>query len=916
MEKNRRRNGARLGLHIVLATLLAGLTLVAGTSPAHAVTPATCDIAATGSTPCVAAYSSVRALYATYNGPLYQVTRQSDGAAADVSTLAVGGYANAAGQDAFCAGTVCLVTKIYDQSPQDNDLTIAPVGLAGSGNFGVRADALPVVADGHNVYGFLFDAGTGYRKLVGNGVPTGAQPESMYAVLSGTYITQVDRCCFGFGNAETIPDNTGSAHMDALNISTVCTAPPCSGVGPWWQADLENGTFMSGGASNPSNVGMGWNKPFVTGVLRNNGTTNFALDGGDATVPTLTSLYSGALPAGYSPMLKEGGIILGIGGDNSNAASGAFFEGAMTTGSMSNATVANIQTNIDSVGYSGTTGGGTGVPVAYPAGGQCLDVAGADVGGNGAAVQIGTCTHDAVDQRWTTTNGLVTGPLKSLNRCLNVSGGGTANGTPVQIADCSGGASQVWTQQTNGTLLNPGSGKCLTSPGGSTTSGTQLVIDACTGAVSQRFWVAYPHRPIDAPAGKCLDVAGPNNGTTGTDVTIGQCKREEVDQYWRQNADQTITSLGLCLDIDGNATAVGTDVSLWTCSSSIGGQKWVQQNNGSLLNPQSGLCLTAPSTANGTVLEIQKCTGAANQKFTANGGQAYNSGGHPVNAPGGKCVDVVGDDQYGNWFGVNVQLWDCLPNAADQHWIYKSDDRTLRTLTRCLDIKGNVTTAGADVHLFNCNGVGGQEWLQQPDGTLKNPQSGLCLTATGGATANGTILEIQACTGAASQKFTVTSAVALSPGNRVSLQATSSCCTASYARHAFGNGLLSGIAAGSSAADKADASWIVRPGLSNAACVSFESANFPNGYLRQSSSQIRQQTNDGTPGFATDATFCPVPGQSGQGISLQWAGNPALYLRHYAGALYLASNGGSNAWDTATGWAADVSWAPVSPWVS
>lgn len=913
MEQPQRRSVARSSLHAAIAVLLACFMLVVGIAPAQAVTPAPCDIAATASVPCVAAYSSVRALYTAYNGPLYQVTRQSDGTSTNISTLVAGGYANAAGQDTFCAGTVCLVTKVYDQSSQHNDLVVAPVGLAGSADFGVRADALPVVAEGHNVYGLLFDAGTGFRKMVGSGVPTGSQPESIYAVLSGTYITQVDRCCFGFGNAETVADNTGSAHMDSLNISTVCTAPPCNAVGPWFQADLENGTFMSGGASNPANVGMGWNKPFLTGALRNNGTTNFALDGGDATGATLTSLYSGALPSGYNPMLKEGGIVLGIGGDNSNAASGAFFEGAMTTGYMSNATLASIQTNIDAVNYTGTTGGGTGVPVAYPAGGQCLDVAGSDIGVNGAAVQIWTCLHDAVDQRWTTTNGLVSGPLKSLNRCLDVAGGGSVSGTVVQLYDCTGNAAQVWTQQANGTLLNPASGKCLTSPGGSTTNGTQLVIDTCGTTASQRFWVAYPARPINAPAGKCIDVAGANNGTLATNVTISTCLREEVDQYWRQNPDQTIVSLGLCLDIKGNLTASGTEVELYTCNG-VGGQKWVQQDNGAMLNPQSGLCLTAPATTNGTVLQIQKCTGAANQKFPAIGGQAYNSGGHPVTAPGSKCVDVLGDDQYGNWFGVNVQLWDCATGAADQHWIYKADDKTLRTLTRCLDIKGNSTAAGTDTQLFNCNGVGGQQWVPQADGTLKNPQSGQCLTATGGATANGTVLEIQPCTGAASQKFGVTPSVALGSGNRVSLQATTSCCTASYVRHASGNGLLSGIAAGSSAGDKADATWIVRPGLSNAACVSFESSNFANGYLRQASSQLKQQTNDGTAGFATDATFCPVAGLSGTGVSLQWAGNSSLYIRHYMGSLYLASNGGANAWDTATSWAQDASWSPVSPW--
>lgn len=904
----RRHGTAAHALSFALALVLSGFALVPGASPAKAVTPAPCDILSSASTPCVAAYSSVRALYTSYNGPLYEVARASDGQATNIGLLAAGGYANAAAQDSFCADTVCTVTKIYDQSPQHNDLTIAPVGLAGSENFGVRADLLPIMAEGNKAYGLLFTAGTGYRKMVGSGVATGAEPESMYAVLSGTYITQVDRCCFDFGNAETVADNTGDAHMDALNISTVCTAAPCNGVGPWFQADLENGTFMSGGDPNPSNISMGWDKPFVTGVLRNDGVTNFALDGGSSNDPTLTSLYSGPLPSGYSPMQKEGGIILGIGGDNSNAASGAFFEGAMTTGYVSDATVADIQSNIESVGYTGTTGGGTGVPVAYPAGGQCLDVAGDDTGVNGAAVGIWTCLHDAVDQRWTTTDGLVVGPIRSLGRCLDVQGGGITSGTPIQLYDCVGGGAQQWQQQSDGTLLNPQSGKCLASPGGSTTNGTQLVIDTCTGSDAQKFWVAYPHQPVDAPAGKCLDVNGPNDGGNGSDVVIFDCLREEVDQYWRHNEDESLTSLGRCLDVKGNSTVAGAEVGLWDCNG-VGGQKWVQQDDGTLLNPQSGLCLTTPggTTTNGTVLQIDTCTGSTAQRFLV-------SGGHPINAPDGKCVDVLGDDQYGNWFGIDVQLWDCLPGAADQHWVYHADDDTLRTLTRCLDIKGNSTVAGTEIHLFNCNGVGGQKWIQQADGTLLNPQSGLCLTAPGSSTANGTVLEIDTCTGAASQKFSYLNAVALAPDTTVSLRATTSCCTSSYVRHALGEGLLSSISVGSSSGDKQDATWDVRSGLSDPACVSFESRNFPNGYLYQQGDRIYQDQNDSSPQFAIDATFCPVPGESGEGISLQWVGDSSLYLRHYLGELYLASNGGADPWDTTTSWAEDVSWAPTAPW--
>jgi hypothetical protein len=79
-------------------------------------TNGSCDIFASA-TPCVAAYSTTRALYKAYTGNLYQVTRQSDNTTANIAVLTDGsGYAAAATQDAFCANTTCTITKIYDQS--------------------------------------------------------------------------------------------------------------------------------------------------------------------------------------------------------------------------------------------------------------------------------------------------------------------------------------------------------------------------------------------------------------------------------------------------------------------------------------------------------------------------------------------------------------------------------------------------------------------------------------------------------------------------------------------------------------------------------------------------------------------------------------------------------------------------------
>ena len=72
---------------------LSGASQAAGTLP--------CDLYGVAGTPCVAAHSTTRALYASYNGPLYQVMRQSDGKKLNIGVVKAsgsdaGGYADAA----------------------------------------------------------------------------------------------------------------------------------------------------------------------------------------------------------------------------------------------------------------------------------------------------------------------------------------------------------------------------------------------------------------------------------------------------------------------------------------------------------------------------------------------------------------------------------------------------------------------------------------------------------------------------------------------------------------------------------------------------------------------------------------------------------------------------------------------------
>ncbi|MEO6920961.1 MAG: alpha-L-arabinofuranosidase B [Collimonas sp.] len=365
-----RRLGATavLGLTVLLAgqtvSMAAGIGSNGSTTLAVTASLLPCDIYANGGTACVAAHSTTRALFANYNGPLYQVTRASDSTKEDIGVQAKGGYAKAGDQDAFCSGTTCIISIIYDQTSNKNDLAIEPKGGNGAADNGVPADALPVTAGGVKVYGASFSGHMGYRNVVGTMVARNGSPESMYMVTSGNHFNS--GCCFDYGNAEISLNDTGNGHMDAINFGNERWSNfTVNGNGPWVQADLENGLFQSETGSSKDTTNTGDTEPYVTAMLKNDGQKNFALKHGNAQSGALSTSYSGPLPTTgfnptYTPMKQEGSIVLGTGGDNSNGSIGSFFEGVMTAGVASDAVDNAVQANIVSVGYGGksSTAGG------------------------------------------------------------------------------------------------------------------------------------------------------------------------------------------------------------------------------------------------------------------------------------------------------------------------------------------------------------------------------------------------------------------------------------------------------------------------------------------------------------------------------------------------------------------------------
>jgi non-reducing end alpha-L-arabinofuranosidase len=322
--------------------LLAIAITASGCASRQTITTRPCDLFRSA-TPCVAAFSTTRALYGAYKGPLYEVTRQSDNTSINIGLLP-DGYANAAQQDAFCGGTACTISRIYDQSPNHNDLAPAPPGGAAHGpgpngyDAPAVANALPVTVNGHKVYGVAISPGMGYRDDAPVGTAVNGEAEGVYMVTSALHLNS--KCCFDLGNAEVNNLDNNAGHMDAINI--MCHGSPCK---PDAGLDMENGIY--GHLPVPAGTS------FVTDMGANDGQRQYAIYQGNAQSGDLASTGMIPLPKGYQPMKQEGAIILGTGGDNSNWASGYFFEGVMTRGMPSAHAMQAVQRNIGAAEYAG-----------------------------------------------------------------------------------------------------------------------------------------------------------------------------------------------------------------------------------------------------------------------------------------------------------------------------------------------------------------------------------------------------------------------------------------------------------------------------------------------------------------------------------------------------------------------------------
>lgn len=117
--------------------------------------------------------------------------------------------------------------------------------------------------------------------------------------------------------------------------------------------------------------------------------------------------------------------------------------------------------------------------------------------------------------------------------------------------------------------------------------------------------------------------------------------------------------------------------------------------------------------------------------------------GQIVNKQNNECLENFFNRQLNTNF---ISTYPCDSNNQAQKWALASDSSIRTKDNFCLDVPNATKRSGARVWLWQCNGSAAQKWQIQSSGTIKNPNSGLCLEMTATDTfLGGPNLLLQTC---------------------------------------------------------------------------------------------------------------------------------------------------------------------------
>ena len=243
-------------------------------------------------------------------------------------------------------------------------------------------------------------------------------------------------------------------------------------------------------------------------------------------------------------------------------------------------------------------------------------------------------------------------------------------------------------------------------------------------------------------AGKCTWSTSSTTGAPTGDVALST-GTFAMQSLWSNDASACVMSDTVTITSPGSQSSpVGSSVSLQLVGSSSAGYPltWSEAGlpGGLSLNSSTGLVTGIPTTMGVFGVTVTAADPAGTSRAVSFN-WTITSGGNPVKAANGKCLDDFASSTAN---GNKIDIWDCN-NTGAQQWTYNSN-HTLSVLGSCLSDK-KYTGAGTKLVLWSCIGHKNEQWTHRSNGEYVLAANGLCLTDPSNSTVNGTQVEIRAC---------------------------------------------------------------------------------------------------------------------------------------------------------------------------
>lgn len=271
-------------------------------------------------------------------------------------------------------------------------------------------------------------------------------------------------------------------------------------------------------------------------------------------------------------------------------------------------------------------------------------------------------------------------------------------------------------------------GVCLDIKGGKAVDGSEVIIDQCKQDSTHKFIYCTDGRIVSSQnTSMCLDIPT-GDPKQVQNLRIWQCNGGQ-GQYWHYDTStQAIvpasTGEFMCMDVHGGSTQPGTNVLIYYCNPGTG-ERWVfgpvaptpipACSGGTAgyfqldRDPTKCIDITGGQAVNGAQLQIEGCSGAANQKFM------WCSDGRIVSAMNDKmCMDIAGGDVSKV---SSLEIWSCA-GVAGQYWNFDRANQAIYPAQvgekMCVDVHDGSTDPGTAVILYNCDPGTGEKWLTFP----------------------------------------------------------------------------------------------------------------------------------------------------------------------------------------------------------